>query len=159
MDKDTKATIYFMARRRDVGIAYMLALLGFLGLFGAHRFYLGRKGTAIIMLILSLIGTGLMFVGLLVVGLTLLGLTAFGLALFGGAEFDFNAFDPAPSAPMTLDPIISDPINYGLVVLVVMICCLVITTVWLIVDLFLIPGMARSCNRALMKEAQEGVTL
>jgi TM2 domain-containing membrane protein YozV len=35
----------------STGTAYLLAI--FLGLFGAHRFYLGRKGSAITMLILT----------------------------------------------------------------------------------------------------------
>lgn len=35
----------------SMGTAYLLGI--FLGLFGAHRFYLGRTGSAIIMLILS----------------------------------------------------------------------------------------------------------
>ncbi|MBD0865317.1 MAG: TM2 domain-containing protein [Rhodobacteraceae bacterium] len=51
--------VRFIENRRDVGIAYVIALVGLLELFGGHRFYLGRKGTAIIMLILSLTGVGL----------------------------------------------------------------------------------------------------
>jgi TM2 domain-containing membrane protein YozV len=35
----------------SMGTAYLLAI--FLGLFGGHRFYLGRKGSAITMLILT----------------------------------------------------------------------------------------------------------
>lgn len=37
--------------KRDVGVAYLLAL--FLGMFGGHRFYVHKKGTAIMMLILT----------------------------------------------------------------------------------------------------------
>ena len=51
MDKNTNSVIYYVTRKRDVGIAYVLALLW--GLFGAHRFYTGNTGTAIVMLILT----------------------------------------------------------------------------------------------------------
>jgi hypothetical protein len=37
---------------QDIGICYILLVL--LGLFGGHRFYLNRKGTAIAQLILTL---------------------------------------------------------------------------------------------------------
>lgn len=45
----------------STGTAYLLCF--FLGAFGAHRLYLGDKGTGILMLIL-----GLTFVGLIVTG-------------------------------------------------------------------------------------------
>ncbi|MBX6396619.1 MAG: TM2 domain-containing protein [Alicyclobacillaceae bacterium] len=41
-------------QQRDVGIAYLLWF--FLGGFGGHRFYLGRKGSAIGQLALNLLG-------------------------------------------------------------------------------------------------------
>lgn len=164
MDKNTKAAIYFTARRRDVGVAYLLALTVFLGLFGAHRFYLGRNGTAIIMLILSLIGTGFLFAGFMVLGLTVLGLTALGLTALGIEGSDHGASEStAPESiapgPALSDSMSVDPLNFGLVVIAVMIICLIATTVWLIIDMFLIPGMVRACNRALMEEAQGGGTL
>jgi len=37
--------------KRDIGVAYILWLL--LGFFGGHRFYARQKGTAIIMMILT----------------------------------------------------------------------------------------------------------
>lgn len=43
------------------GVAYLLCL--FLGPLGAHRFYLGRKGSAIAMLILSITIVGLLISG------------------------------------------------------------------------------------------------
>jgi len=42
---------------KSAAIAYILWFL--LGLFGGHRFYLGRTGSAILMLILTLTGIGL----------------------------------------------------------------------------------------------------
>ena len=42
----------------SMGAAYLLGI--FLGLFGAHRFYLDRTGSAIVMLILSLTIIGLL---------------------------------------------------------------------------------------------------
>lgn len=41
----------------SMGVAYLLGI--FLGIFGAHRFYLGHKGSAITMLVLSLTIIGL----------------------------------------------------------------------------------------------------
>lgn len=43
------------------GVAYLLCI--FLGPLGAHRFYLGRKGSAIAMLILSITLVGLVISG------------------------------------------------------------------------------------------------
>ncbi|MFC3166482.1 TM2 domain-containing protein [Paracoccus fontiphilus] len=53
-------------------VAYLLLI--FLGMFGAHRFYLGKTGTAITMLILTILGiaTAILAVGfvlLLAVGI------------------------------------------------------------------------------------------
>ena len=45
----------------STGVAYLLCL--FLGAFGAHRLYLGEKGTGIVMLIL-----GIAFIGLFITG-------------------------------------------------------------------------------------------
>lgn len=58
-------------RRRSVGLAYALCLFG--GLFGLHRFYLGRDlaaaGMAAITLVsLPLIGSGLGLLGFVVSG-------------------------------------------------------------------------------------------
>lgn len=46
-----------IANRRDVGVAYLLAIAA--GILGAHRFYLGRKGSAFAMLLLSISMIGL----------------------------------------------------------------------------------------------------
>jgi TM2 domain-containing membrane protein YozV len=46
-----------MAEAPNTGIAYLLWF--FLGLLGAHRFYLGQVGTGVAILILSMTGIGL----------------------------------------------------------------------------------------------------
>lgn len=48
-----------MRPMKDVGVAYLFFL--FLGGFGAHRFYLGRAGSAVVLLLLWLIGWMLSF--------------------------------------------------------------------------------------------------
>ncbi len=47
-----------MAEAPNTGIAYLLWF--FLGLLGAHRFYLGQIGTGVAILILSMTGVGLL---------------------------------------------------------------------------------------------------
>ena len=56
-ENEIKSLKVLIADRRDVGVAYLLAF--WFGVLGAHRFYLGQKGTAIIMLLLSLTIVGL----------------------------------------------------------------------------------------------------
>ncbi len=77
---------YSVTRPKSIGVAYVLWL--FFGMLGAHRFYLGRTGTAIAILLLTLISAILSFVGI-------------GLLLF------------------------------------------LIPAIWVLIDVFLIPGMAR----------------
>ncbi|HEY6578389.1 MAG TPA: TM2 domain-containing protein [Rhizomicrobium sp.] len=43
--------------KRSIGVAYLLAI--FLGVFGAHRFYLKRTGSAVAMLLLTITILGL----------------------------------------------------------------------------------------------------
>ena len=54
---DARAMMLFEANRRSNLVAYLLWF--FLGLFGAHNFYLRRTGVAITQLILSLIVVGM----------------------------------------------------------------------------------------------------
>ena len=51
MDAPTQDHLIYEASRKSTGVAYLLWFL--LGFLGAHRFYLGRTGTAITQLILS----------------------------------------------------------------------------------------------------------
>lgn len=57
---DPQRTMLYLASRKSMGVAYLLWF--FLGMFGAHRFYAGRTGSAVILLMLSLIGFVLSFV-------------------------------------------------------------------------------------------------
>lgn len=47
----------FQSRKKSVAAAYVLWF--FFGVLGAHRFYLGRAGSAVFMLLLSLTVVGL----------------------------------------------------------------------------------------------------
>jgi TM2 domain-containing membrane protein YozV len=57
LSNDTRVLMLFEANKKTALVAYILWF--FLGLFGAHNFYLGRTGVAIAQLILSLILVGL----------------------------------------------------------------------------------------------------
>ena len=49
---DVQAMMMFESNKKSVGVAFLLWF--FLGMFGAHRFYLGQTGTAIVMLLLTI---------------------------------------------------------------------------------------------------------
>jgi TM2 domain-containing membrane protein YozV len=94
LSADTQALMAFESSKKSVGVAYLLWF--FTGGLGGHRFYLGRTGSAVTQLILSVLGWILIFAG----GLGLLLLAPLGL--------------------------------------------------WLLIDLFLIPGIASERNGTLM---------
>jgi len=98
-DNAIRSQMMYDANRKSVGVAYLLLI--FLGGFGAHRFYLGRSGTAAAQLILTIIGIVLT---VLAVGLILLA----------------------------------------------------VVWVWLFVDLFLVPGIAREENMRLANALTRG---
>ncbi|WP_240310941.1 TM2 domain-containing protein [Altererythrobacter sp. ZODW24] len=54
MDDSTRDQMLFEANRKSTGASYLLWF--FLGGLGAHRFYLGRTGTAITQALLALFG-------------------------------------------------------------------------------------------------------
>jgi TM2 domain-containing membrane protein YozV len=54
---DPQRMMMYETQKKSVGLAYVLLI--FLGWFGAHRFYLGRTGSGIALIVL----TGLSFVG------------------------------------------------------------------------------------------------
>jgi TM2 domain-containing membrane protein YozV len=57
LSNDARVLMLYEANKKTALVAYLLWF--FLGLFGAHNFYLGRTGVAITQLILSLILIGM----------------------------------------------------------------------------------------------------
>ncbi|WP_341317597.1 TM2 domain-containing protein [Paraburkholderia sp. IMGN_8] len=68
MNDTARDMMLYDAQKKSVGVAYLLWF--FLGSLGGHRFYVGRKGTAIVQLLLTFVGACTAFVG---VGLFILG--------------------------------------------------------------------------------------
>ena len=66
LSTDTRALLLYDANRKSAVIAYILWF--FLGLFGAHNFYLGRKGVGIaqVLLTITLVGSVITFFWVLV---------------------------------------------------------------------------------------------
>ena len=60
MSADARAMMLFEANKSSIVVAYLL--WWFLGWAGGHRFYMGRPISAIMMLLLSVIGTVLSWV-------------------------------------------------------------------------------------------------
>lgn len=61
MNNQAVQTMMYDANRKSTGVAYLLWL--FLGTVGGHRFYAGKTGSAIAMLILTILGVFLCIVG------------------------------------------------------------------------------------------------
>jgi len=101
LSADTQALMAFESGKKSAGVAYLLWF--FTGGLGGHRFYLGRTGSAVAQLVLSILGWLLM----LAAGVGLLFLAPLG--------------------------------------------------VWLLVDLFLIPGVVASRNGDLMTRLNQSV--
>jgi len=57
LSNDARMLMLYEANKKTALVAYLLWF--FLGLFGAHNFYLGRTGVAVTQLILSLILVGM----------------------------------------------------------------------------------------------------
>ncbi len=62
ISSDAQALMAFEAGKKSVGLAYVLWF--FLGGFGAHRFYMGRSGSAVAILLLNIFGWCTLFIGL-----------------------------------------------------------------------------------------------
>lgn len=56
-DLDVKQLLEYEQEKKSLAVTYVV--WGFVGLFGGHRFYLGKMGTAVAMLILTLTVGGL----------------------------------------------------------------------------------------------------
>lgn len=61
----------YHANSKSVGVTYLLWF--FLGMFGAHRFYAGRKGSGVAQLLITMVG---IITAAAVVGFLFLGLNA-----------------------------------------------------------------------------------
>ncbi|MCM2291286.1 TM2 domain-containing protein [Allorhizobium sp. BGMRC 0089] len=59
---------------KSIGASYLLWF--FVGYLGGHRFYLGQKGTAIAMLLLTIVGAVTSFIGVGMVLLVIVGIWA-----------------------------------------------------------------------------------
>jgi TM2 domain-containing membrane protein YozV len=57
-NQNMQQALIYDANKKSVGLAY--ALWFFFGLFGGHRFYAGKTGTAVIMLVISVLSFPLM---------------------------------------------------------------------------------------------------
>lgn len=68
MSDSASQTMLYDANKKSTGVAYLLWF--FLGTLGGHRFYAGKTGSAVAILLLTIAGVLLSFFG---VGLILLG--------------------------------------------------------------------------------------
>ncbi|MEM5439925.1 TM2 domain-containing protein [Paraburkholderia diazotrophica] len=68
MNEAAREMMLYDAQKKSVGVAYLLWF--FIGTLGGHRFYVGRKGTAIIQLLLTIVGACTAFIG---IGLFIIG--------------------------------------------------------------------------------------
>ena len=87
--QNATAMMRYDANKRSAGIAY--ALWFFFGWFGAHRFYLRRTGSAVVMLITFILSFITAFIAIGFAGFIILGLWAFVDAfLIPGMTRDYN---------------------------------------------------------------------
>lgn len=93
---DMTRLMYFEANKKSTGVAYLLWF--FLGMLGAHRFYLGQTGSAVAQLVITL--------GSLVLSVVVIGLITIWISV-----------------------------------------------IWVLIDIFLIPQMAREYNNKLLARA------
>ena len=86
---DAGAMMRYDANKKSVGVAYVLWF--FFGYLGAHRFYLGKTGTGILMLLICLLSIPLSLVLIGAVGFVIIGIWAIIDAfLIPGMARDFN---------------------------------------------------------------------
>ncbi len=74
ISKDAKAMMVFETSKKSLLLSYLFWF--FLGGFGAHRFYLGRTKSAVIMLVIGLISGVTLFIGIGVIGFSVIGIWA-----------------------------------------------------------------------------------
>ena len=72
MATDTQRMMLYQANQKSTAAAYLLWF--FLGFLGAHRFYAGRTGSGVAMLLLWVVSFALTFIAIGVFGFVALGL-------------------------------------------------------------------------------------
>lgn len=92
---DVNRLMFFEANKKSTGVAYLLWF--FLGMLGAHRFYLGQTGTAVAQLVITLV-------------------------------------------------------SFVLFVVLIGFFTIWISAIWVLIDIFLIPQMARQYNNKLLAQ-------
>ena len=118
----------YEARRRSTAVAYLLWF--FLGLLGVHRFYAGETRSAVVMLLMQLVGGLAMIAGILRSGT---------IMTIDGPDFG--------SVYATMSPDGETDLLFGLGSLLMGLVWL-----WWIVDLFLVPIMVRRYNLHLVSK-------
>lgn len=69
---DAQTMMMYDVQKKSMAVAYLL--WWFLGMFGAHRFYLGQIGSAVAMLIITLVSFLLTFIFIGFIGLLAVGI-------------------------------------------------------------------------------------
>ncbi len=129
---DTKALLTFEARKKSAVVAYILWFI--LGWLGKHRFYLNKIGTAKVMLGLFLIT---LFTILFKFGVWVL------LDFVASSASNFSTFVIFWLEALLL---INENVIY------IGAASFLALGIWLIADLFLIPGMVEKRNNELLQE-------
>ena len=89
VSSDATTMMRYDANKKSAVVAYLLLI--FLGGFGAHRFYLGRTGSAVAMLVITIVSFVLAFVYIGLLGFIVIGVWCFvDLFLVPGLVSDFN---------------------------------------------------------------------
>jgi len=87
---DTRALLQYQAHSKSAGLAY--AFWFFLGMWGAHRFYCGKTGSGVAMLLITLISIPLCFVLIGFVGIFAVAIWALiDAILISGWIRDYNS--------------------------------------------------------------------
>jgi TM2 domain-containing membrane protein YozV len=86
---ETQKMMRYEANKKSAGVAYLLLIL--FGGLGVHRFYLGKSGSGVVMLLLTLLGIVLSFagIGFVLIAIVLLWMF-FDLFLIPGMTREYN---------------------------------------------------------------------
>jgi TM2 domain-containing membrane protein YozV len=87
---DTQAIMMFDAHKKSVGVAYLLWF--FLGWLGVHRFYAKRTGSAVAILLLTILGWVTVFFGVGLIFFVVVGVWLFvDIFLIPGIVASYNS--------------------------------------------------------------------